>query len=275
MLFSCSQTDILTDRATTCACMCTGQWHLVQSPLYTIHTPPSSPSTPDQKLFLLPFKAAESPRYLLSSECQFPIWGAEELTTLHDGCHYEGPDKRWKQCYITSFQIQPSLLMLVQLATHNETVWLGVLVWVIPLWLAASAGEWQRTPRVSSWPFHPGYFMGDDGTPVSAKPTQFSFPLCHSFPAVSSKCAQLLITLWTCSSHLFANQGCYLAWCYKRLQRPPVKIYPTVRKISCWSSVCIHAMPNAHNPVCSNTNLPLSILLSQVGNASELVVIQK
>ena len=111
--------------------------------------------------------------------------------------------------------------------------------------------------------------------PVSAKPTQFSFPLCHSFPAVSSKCAQLLITLWTCSSHLFANQGCYLAWCYKRLQRPPVKIYPTVRKISCWSSVCILAMPNAHNPVCSNTNLPLSILLSQVGNASELLVIQK
>ena len=48
-----------------------------------------------------------------------------------------------------------------------------------------------HTPQASGWLFQPGYFSQavwlEMMAPVSAKPKQFSSPLCYFFPAVSIK----------------------------------------------------------------------------------------
>jgi len=42
----------------------------------------------------------------------------------------------------------------------------------------------SHTPQAPSWLFQPSYFARNDGIGES---TQFSFPWCRFFPAVSSK----------------------------------------------------------------------------------------
>jgi len=71
------------------------------------------------------------------------------------------------------------------------------------------------TPWVSGSLFQPGYFVGMMAS-MNAKPTQFAFPLCRSFPAISSKSYMSVSNHWT---RKWIGMVDYMEWTMEALKK--------------------------------------------------------